>query len=472
MLFLRTVILARCISRGDMGIAALFQTTIFLFDMISDLNVGMLLIQSPLGDEPALQSTAQTLNVGRGLINSALLLAVAWPVSVLFKAPGTAWAFAMLALVPALRGLLHLDTNRLQRHHIYKPAVFSELAGQVAATVAIWPLAITLRDYSAMLWVLVIQSAVTGALSHVLAQRKYRWGWCRQYAQEMLHFGWPLLVNGLLMFAVFQGDRVIIGAQSIFPRFTKDDLGVYSIAFSLTLIPSMILARVATSLFLPRLSKIQHTRASFLGQSILVIELVAVFGGAMAIAFAFAGAHLIVKIYGVGYAAAASFVGLLGIMQCVRLIRAGTAMIALARGDSRNSMFANLSRMLGVIAAILVAALGGGLRDIVLAGLAGEVLALVASMAGLLMRHQMRLASFARPFALTATALLSSGAYIVLGPGSTGLREAGMALLALTTYCLVAVAVLPQLRGRLLQSLPATLSAAAPSPTMLGSKRS
>ncbi|HEY4907333.1 MAG TPA: oligosaccharide flippase family protein, partial [Candidatus Acidoferrum sp.] len=92
--FVRNLVIARIVSPADFGIAATFAMTLSLMEMVSNVASEMLLVQSPDGNEPGLQSTAQAMKVVRGIGNSLILLALAIPLSHLFGVPQATWAFA------------------------------------------------------------------------------------------------------------------------------------------------------------------------------------------------------------------------------------------------------------------------------------------------------------------------------------------------------------------------------------------
>ena len=79
--FLRNLIIARVISPADFGIAATFAMTLSLMEMISNVASEMLLVQSPEGNDPKLQATAQLMKVVRGITNAIILLLLAVPMS-------------------------------------------------------------------------------------------------------------------------------------------------------------------------------------------------------------------------------------------------------------------------------------------------------------------------------------------------------------------------------------------------------
>ena len=210
--FVRNIILARLISPADFGIAAILGVTLQMVEMFSNVAGDMLLIQAKDGDQEQLQGTAQALRVGRAVVNGVVIFALAWPAARLFGVPQATWAFRCLGLLPLLRGLFHLDMSRLQRHFRFAPSVITDAGANWCATLVAIPIAFWLRSYAAMLWALLIQAAVATALSHMLAERRYRWAWNRECWRRIVSFGWPLMINGILIFGIFEGDRLVIGS--------------------------------------------------------------------------------------------------------------------------------------------------------------------------------------------------------------------------------------------------------------------
>jgi len=382
--FIRNIIVARLVSPDDFGIAATFAITVSLLEMISDLAADKLLIQARDGDDENLQATAQLWQFTRGLGSAVLIALLAWPMSRLFKVPQAQWAFYWLALVPLLRGFVHLDLKRLQRGMKFTPQVLTEVGSQALITAAVWPLAWWLRDYSAVLWLVIVQAAALAVLSHVVAERRYRWRYDREQAQRLLGFGWPLLINGLLMFGIFQGDRLIIGTG-----YSMYDLGIYSAALTLAMAPSMLLGGIIASLMLPLLSAAQDNALEFRRRYALSIGALAMLAGALAIVFVCVGPRLLSALFGSRYAAGGVYLAFLGLAQSARLLRVGPTLAALALSDTQNSLWANVWRLSGVAAAVVLALGHMALIWIPLAALAGELLALGYALLRLARRYDL-----------------------------------------------------------------------------------
>ena len=433
--FLRNVIVARLLGPEDFGIAATFALTVSLLEMISDLGADKLIIQAPDGDDPKLQATAQLWQFARLAIGAILILIMAWPLAAMFGVLHARWAFYWLALVPLMRGLMHLDIKRLQRHMRFGAQVSSDLGSQIIATALAWPLAYWLRDYSAMLWIVLVQTAAYVLCSHLRAERAYRWSCDRETAARLFIFGWPLLVNSLLMFGIFQGDRAIIGAI-----YSMHDLGLYAAATALAFAPSMFLGSIVSSITLPLLSRTQTDRGEFERRYGICIGVLTLIASLLVVILAILGPRLLTLIFGESYAGAGGCLVILGIAQSVRLLRVGTTSAAMALSDTVNSMWSNTWRIGGIVGAAVAAALGLPLLWIAAAALLGEILALCYSALRLTRRHGIAARCIARPILTIAPVVSAAVAIQAYYPPKT-VYGAGLFLVALSLCCGLSILV-------------------------------
>src|SRR5260370_1746938 len=108
-----------------------------------------------------------------------------------------------------------------------------------------------------MWWLLILQSAIYVAGSRLVAARRYSWGWNKAYARKIFAFGWPLLINGLLLYIILQRDRFVIrAAHRLFKNipYTLVDLAEYSVPLPLTPAPPISSLNVRPPSSLPPLS--------------------------------------------------------------------------------------------------------------------------------------------------------------------------------------------------------------------------
>jgi hypothetical protein len=91
-------------------------------------------------------------------------------------------------------------------------------------------------------------------------------------------FGWPLLINGILLFLIMQGDRFIIGAaDKLFARetYSKALLGFYSAAFVLSAAIIEGIGSILSPVMLPLLSRVQDIQDQFQKRCLFCIRIVA-----------------------------------------------------------------------------------------------------------------------------------------------------------------------------------------------------
>ena len=414
--FARNIVIARLISVEDFGVASTFAITMALVEMASNFSLDRLLVQARDGDEPEFLSTLHAVQAIRGLIGALVLFAAAGPMAALFGVPDVAWAYQALALVPLLRGLAHLDMFRRQRVMQFAPAVTVEVAAQLVSSLAALPLALGLGDWRAMLYAILLQQVVFTATSHLIAVRQYKWNWDRGIIRRTLRFGWPLLLNGFLMFGIFQGDRVIVGSL-----IGMAELGWFSAAFSLTLVPTLVLASILNKFFLPQLARVQDDDRAFgrlypvvfqcvLLVSVVLLGILVVFGPAAFIA-----------LYGTKYQDGLSVLILLSAMQALRLAKAGPAIVSLSRAEATNPLFANIVRGMALPVAFLVVWQGGGVTALTTTGIAGEGVSLLAALLLLRYRLSLKVSFLMTSLAVTVIALVILDAAIwPPGPGLIG----------------------------------------------------
>lgn len=398
--FVRNVIVARLISLEDYGIASTFALTLALIEMTSTLAIDRLIVQARDGGTPGLIATGHAFRIVRGAIATLVQFAVARPIAELFGVPEVAWAFQVISLVPLIRSFGHLDVAVQQRDMRFGALAWIETGPQLLTAVLAVPLALWLADYRVMLALILVQVTAGAVLSHLVAEQPYRLAWNRGQVLRMVTFGWPLLVNGLLMFAIFQGDKALVGATR-----GMADLAWYGAAFSLALVPSLLAVKVIAPFMMPLLACMRDDRPAFERRSVLTVQLCTIAGVLVGLLLVLAGPALLIVVFGRRYAEGAAVIGWFGIMQGARIAKSGPAIVAMAAGDTKNPLLANLVRCTGIGLAAIAVALGEGVVAIAVCGMVGEVLGALTAILLLRRRPGVRVASMLTCAAASATVL-------------------------------------------------------------------
>ncbi|WP_421982334.1 oligosaccharide flippase family protein [Roseibium sp.] len=418
----RNILIARLISVEDFGIASTFVVTMSLIEMTSNFALDRMLVQTPDGGSSRFQASVQMLQALRGAVGAAIMFFAAGPIAALFGVPDVAWAYQLLAIVPLLRGLAHFDMFRLQRKLEFKTIVYVEMGAVLLATASAYPLSIWLEDYRAMLWVLLLQQTTYTTLSHVLAKRWYRWSFDQAVARRAFTFGWPLLLNGILMFAIFQGDRVLVGSM-----IGMRELGWFSAALTLAMAPTVVIGKTMDRFFLPQLSKVQNKPEKFEYLYLAATQAALFSGVILALMAVLFGDLLIHGLYGTRYEPAVPLLVILCVAQGLRISKAGASIAAIAKANTTNPMIANACRVLSLPVAWFALTQGAGTYTIICFAIAGEALALVVSLVMLHKRQKLPSKPLLMPLALSAlaySAATASGLFVTVGSIETWLAQA------------------------------------------------
>ncbi|MCA0271170.1 MAG: oligosaccharide flippase family protein [Proteobacteria bacterium] len=343
LLLLRNLIVARLVSPHDYGIASTFAISMSIVEMLSYLGLNQLMVVDKDGDDDHFQRAMQGFQVIRGLFSSTILFLIAHPYANFLGIPEIAWAYQIIAVIPFINGLQHYDNHRMRRHLNFRPAVVTQSVAPLIAVILLWPIAMIYSDYRIMLVSLLVQSVASVSLTHIMAERPYRLAFDMALMRKATIFGWPLLLNGIMLFGVFNGERLIVGRE-----LGMAQLAVFSMAITLTLTPTLVLAGASQSLFLPKLTAARDDARSFNWFGVAAIEGGLAIGLLLLLGTVMIGGPVVHILLGAKYEAMLPILVPMAVMQAVRVAKSGAATVALAKGRSGNSAVANFFRILSL----------------------------------------------------------------------------------------------------------------------------
>lgn len=429
-LMARNLVIAWLIPVADYGIAATLALAMAAVEMVSSFGLQQQIVQAKQGDDPDFQDALQGFQMLRGVGAGLLMLAIAWPMAVFMDTPQAMWGYAALALVPVLNAAQHFDIHRLNRGHRFGPLILTNAVPAALALAVIWPLDAVWGDWRVMLGSILVQAATAAVTSHLVAERRFRLRLDRAVTGGALRFGWPLLINAVLMYLVFHGDKLIVGRL-----LGIEALAVFSMGVNLTLTPTLVLGKSAQTLFLPGLARAEG--AAFQAQAQATVGLHLGAAAAMVWGAMVAGPAIVGLILGPDYAALAGMITAMTAAQGLRVLKTGPAIVALARGQTGNAMLANAARVASLPVAWIMAQNGGGVWAVLAVAILAEALGAALSIWLVIWRCNLRLPGLARDLALFLAVL---GAALL--PDLAGWPRLWLALAAL-----VPLAILLQ-RGR------------------------
>jgi O-antigen/teichoic acid export membrane protein len=374
--FLRNLVLARLIGADDMGLAVAIAVGVRIFEMMGDFGLERWLVQVRAGALDSARGTVHWLQAAKGCVLMALAMTLAAPLTAVLQPRLDPAVFALAAIAIGIRGFVNCDYRERQRERDYVGVLQVEGASNLVALVAVIPIALLTRDYSAIAWASILQAAVLSLLSHVVARRVIAFHLDPTTLREALRFGIPVSGNAILMFLAMQGDRLIVAAH-----FEPRALAAFAIAAQLTLLPALAGARFLLTFDLPRCARLVAGTREWQGYFRVRLMQVTGVSAVLAITLGLFGNRLIEFLYGSEFVTETAVLELLACAAGLRLMRAVPSTMLMAAGRTPMLLAGNLPRILALIVAIVALADGAGLSTVVAIGAASEAIGLVIGLA-------------------------------------------------------------------------------------------
>jgi hypothetical protein len=158
-------------------------------------------------------------------------------------------------------------------------------------------------------------------------------------------------------------------------------LAIFAMGVTLTLTPTLVIAKTVQSLMLPRLSSAMDDQPAFQRQAALTFESTLFLGVLFAVAVLLLGPMVTQVLLGSRYALLFPLIFLFALHQTLRVFKAGPALIALARGTTTNAMIANLVRVAALPFCWRVAATSGDILSILWIIIVAEIASYAVALA-------------------------------------------------------------------------------------------
>ncbi|ODP36465.1 oligosaccharide flippase family protein [Sphingomonas turrisvirgatae] len=370
----RNLILARLLTVEQFGIAATFAILMTLVETFQNAGLNRMIVQDPEAMQPHFMASLHGTQLVIGVAAGVLMAILAWPFAWAMDTPTLVVAYLTMAVIPLCTGFTHLETFRAQREGRFAPQALRSFISQPIGVLAVWPGFWWFGDYRAALVAIFAQQLSAIVLTHVAVRERFALAYDRDIWRRAFAFAWPLTLNGFLMFWVVNGDRMVVSN-----RFGAATLAWLSVALMLTMMPANLVARTVQTLALPALARNQHDGRQFAKLYNMTTTSLALVGVSMTLGLVLLGKYVLLILFGERYLPAQALLGLVACMNGVRLIRAAPVIAAMARGETRNPLYANIIRACAIPLAFAAAWQTGDLTLMLGVGIGGEVVAAIAS---------------------------------------------------------------------------------------------
>jgi O-antigen/teichoic acid export membrane protein len=355
-----TLVLARqLLSPEAFGLVALVTVFLSGLDMLSDLGIGMDVVQHRRGDEPAFLNTAFWIQVSRGGVVCLIAIALAYPFGYFYHRPEVCSMAIVGALSVAVRGLASGSVWLMARHvQLGKLAalnVSSEAAGFLVSV--IWAI------FAPNAWALIggrLAAAIAYTVgSHLIAENRISMLWDRSAARDIFAFGAGIFVSTATYFLGSEAERLVIG------KFISiEDLGCFSLALTLSAAPARAIHLLGGQVLFPILARsvrkdrglaTEHFRSA---RSVFLM-----LGTALAVFFIVFSHWLVMVLLPPTYAMTGWMLQFLGFRAGLEVFAGPVSSMLLASGASKYPGAANTVRMIVMVTGVWFAFSTFGVRE-------------------------------------------------------------------------------------------------------------
>jgi O-antigen/teichoic acid export membrane protein len=355
-----TVLLARLLlGPKAFGLVALVNVFLSGLEMLSDLGVGLDVVQHKRGDDQAFINTAFLIQAGRGMILWAIATALAYPFAAFYKQPAVLWLLIVGATSTGLRGFTSGSVWTMTRHVQLKKLTLLTVSGEIAGLIAslVWAIV------SPSAWALVVGKVASALIfvvgTHLVAEYSVSTRWDSQAAKDILAFGTGIFISTATYFLTGEAERLVVG------KFVNlVELGCFSLALTICATATTGLLQITNQVFFPliaqsvREDKVKAAK-SFRSVRLLLLLVSAV----LAVGFIAGSQWVVALLLGPRYAMTGWILQLLGVRAALLLFMSINTSVLFAAGTTKYQAVGNTGRLVFLAVGLWIAFAHFGFRE-------------------------------------------------------------------------------------------------------------
>jgi lipopolysaccharide exporter len=392
--FARGVILARIVGVDQFGIAVILISILAALDMFADAGIDRFIVGNRFGYRPDLMRTSHAYRVFGSAVVGAAVMALAYPIALVFNQPGVWPAIVAMGGVVILRGFVNLEYKLEQRAHRFGAETRIDVARFSVDLAVLTLVALTVQNYWAVVAGAYANVVVQLLMTHVGARQKYSFSPRKRLMGLVTRFSAPIYLNAALLLAAVQGDRLVIAAA-----FDSRQLALYAAACAIGQGMVAVLSKVMMNVLLPIFADRQRVG----GQARAVNRvggLVIAGSVAFLIGLTIAMPPVVTLLYGPEFTGLRAIIFASAVVQMIQVEQAWLTTVLMANGLTRVFPRITVVRAAAFPIAIMLASFGFDILAIPLAFAIGATLSLILSYHAVmplrLVRRRLAMASFAR----------------------------------------------------------------------------
>lgn len=248
--FIKIAILARILTPEDFGIFGIAAITLALLETFTEPGVSLALVQQEEEIDDYV-STAWIISILRGVIIASVLLLLASFIASFFNQPQALNILRVAAVIPLIKGFINPATvNFVKKLQFNKEFILRSIpvTADIGSSIV---LAIYLRSPITIIYGMIIGATLEVVLTFLMTNIRPTLKFVKSQAAKLIGYGKWVTVGWIMSYLSEQFDDILVGRL-----LGTTSLGIYQMAFKLSVLPSTELSEVVSKVVFPVYSKI------------------------------------------------------------------------------------------------------------------------------------------------------------------------------------------------------------------------
>lgn len=367
--FIKTIILARILVPSQFGAYGIALLLISFLEVMTETGVNVLLIQEEQTDRYI--DSAWIVSIIRGIIISLIIIILTPFIASFFHSPQSTNLLYISSLIPFLRGFINPSVVKFQKELTFNKEFWYRFSIFLLDAIIAISLSIILRDPTAIIIGMISGAILEVILSFFIIKPLPRLKFHPEYLSRIFNRGKWVTASGIFNYLFHNADNIVVGRI-----LGTASLGIYQMAYSLSILPITEIADVFSKVTFPVYTKISgdrdRLRKAFIKTQLLISALSIPFGAAL---FIFPN-EVVTLILGKRWLEISTFLPILAIFGIMRAISGSVSVLFLAVGKQEYVTVITLISIVGLIVPIIPLIQNYGLIGTSISVLIGASLAL------------------------------------------------------------------------------------------------
>jgi len=359
---LNNVVLAHLLAPSLFGLMLIVNSVRTGVELISDVGINQNIVSNRLGHTREFYDTAWTLRAARGIVLGTVCFSLAGVLAHFFEKPELNTILRVIALTFVFGGFMSASPALLQKKGSVARLSAFDITNAALSLIVYVILALITPTIWALVLGAIVASAINLLISYLIVPgTRHNFAVDSRSAKEILHFGKWIFFSSLVYFFAMNFDRLYFAKQ-----IALTELGIYSIARSLSDMVSNVVIRASNMVVFPTVAAMGVGGAELRGRLLLARRMLLLIVAVLLSCFVALSDVVVRVLYDARYERASVFLPLLLISVWVSIL--STVNDSLMLGTQRPSYpaMANLAKLLAFIVGVPVAFHFGGLPAAIL----------------------------------------------------------------------------------------------------------